>query len=783
VRLRCAKAARKPMEFWVTTDIWSHGGNAWFREVNIQGTLQHGVLPLDLNMRDVAGSNNISIAANMALLHDSIPVSFRKAEFNWFGTRWNIDTASRFCFKNGSFCFRNFFLGSERNYVEAHGVAGRDNEDELRISFGNFNLAEIQPFLGLKNDSIAASLNGSVNLRGALSDNLYAECDVLATDIRYNGLDYGDFHLEASSLDVGRRIWLDGKATAGMLKGATLRGTVGRALTDEAPGKLNLDIRIPQETPLLGIRPFLEGVVDLKKGFILANLRLEGTTAEPVLKGDYELRDVQFTVDYTRVTYVIPALRGKADRNIFSIIPFHIVDETGRGRAIGQASIKHRYFSDFYVDAEIAGASNLKALQTGPRDNPLFYGNGFADGNARFSGPWDKLDMVFNLKTRKNTLISIPISESSSTGPVSYVSFRKRNVDRDTITDISETSAGSLNSITVNLEITPDAEVRLIFDEKMGDIMKGNGTGDLRMTLDESGTFNLMGQFTVAGGEYLFTALDLINKKFYVNKGGTITWNGDPYDALINMQAEYRQKVSPASLMAGRNIGQTVSYPPTDVVSKLYLKGKLFQPEIRFDLEFPNMQNATAGTNLSDLNAVLQRIRTDQDEVARQVFGLLVLGNFIPPSFSLQGNVGSAGVEAAGSTVSGLISNQLNNWLSQFGGKFQLSLNMQSLSQTGQGVNRVSVNVKVPLFNDRLMIDGTYDPTIALPNVNVEYSITQDGTFRVKAYSRNANQLYQAPGSSSSLSTNTMGLGLFYRREFERWIFSRKAKSENTAPR
>jgi hypothetical protein len=784
IEVHCSKKPALPLEFSIRSDRFSHAGNTWFRNLNLSGTIHHGHMPWALDLQDSTGGNSISLAAEMDLQQDSIPITFQYGRLNWFGSKWVLDTVAGITYRKGDVAIQNFFLGSDRNYIEMNGVAGISADDELRVSFGNFNVSDIQPFLGSFDDSFAASLNGTLTMRGTLSDDIYAECDILATGIRYNGMDYGDFRLEASSLDVGKRIWLDGMATKGMFKGATLRGTAARAGEDEGPGKLNLDINIPRETSLLGLRPFLEGVVDLKKGFLMAKLRVEGTTAQPILKGDFEIRELQFSVDYTKVSYAIPALRGKADRNIISVIPFHIVDETGRGKAIGQASIKHEYFRNFYIDAEVAGANNLKAINTGPKDNSLFYGVGYADGSAKFVGPWNKLDMEFNLKSRKNTLISIPITETSSTGPVSFVSFRKKNEQQDhDDAALAAEESNSINSITVNLEMTSDAEVRLIFDEKMGDIMKGNGTGDLRLTLDAAGNFNLMGQFTVAGGEYLFTALDLINKKFYVNKGGTITWNGDPYDALINIQAEYRQKVSPAVLMAGRNISQTVSYPVMDVVSKLSLKGKLFQPDIRFDLEFPNMQNATSGTNLSDLNATLQRIRSDQDEVARQVFGLLVLGNFIPPSFSVQGNTASAGAEAAGSTVSGLISNQLNNWLSQFGGKFRLTLNMESISQSSQNSNRVSVNVKVPLFNDRLMIDGTYDPTVSLPNVNVEYSITQDGTFRVKAYSRNANQLYQAPGSSSNMSTNTMGLGLFYRREFERWVFSRKAKAEFGAPK
>ena len=758
-------------------------GATVFRNLQLQGVLLGGVSNVRLSLTDSSGGNSIRLHSQIGLSTDSIDIRFRSGQVKWFRESWNLDPISRLQYVRGNLLFSDFYLDGSEHYIEVSGTAGRGDEDFLRIQLGNFAVADLRPFAGNSLDSADASINGQLIVRQALSENPALECDLLITNIRYGRSDFGDLQLLASNLDASGVIGLDAKMVEGPLEGSTLRGFLEESGPQEGPLNLNLDMRLNPGSSVLPLQPFLNGLITLQQGTAGAELKILGNTDRPDVKGTLELRECTFILDYTRVSYTLPAVRARLDRNIINLIPFHIIDETGRGRAIGQASVQHTWFRNFTLDAEIAGASNLKALATSHRDNSLFYGNGFIDGGAKFSGPIDYLDMVFNLKSRRNTLVSIPISDVSETGPVSYVRFKKKNQE-DNEEDEPKKPRASFRSITVNLEMTPEAEVRLIFDQKLGDIMKGSGNGDLRMLLDENGNFSLYGQFTVASGEYLFTALDLINKKFYVNKGGTITWNGDPYDAILNMEAEYRQKLSPAPLMAGRNVGQTVSYPVLDVASKLFLTGRLFSPDIRFDLEFPNLQTATSGTNLSDLNGVLQRIRSDKDEVARQVFGLLVLGNFIPPAFAQQAAVGaSAGAEAANNTVSGLLSNQLNNWLSQFGGRIRLTLNMETIAQAAQNLNRVSVNVKVPLFNDRLMIDGTVDPTQPIPNVNVEYSITQDGKFRVKAYSRNANLLYQAPGSSTNLSTNTMGLGLFYRREFDRWGRQRESKSQNTAPR
>ena len=47
--------------------------------------------------------------------------------------------------------------------------------------------------------------------------------------------------------------------------------------------------------------------------------------------------------------------------------------------------------------------------------------------------------------------------------------------------------------LNFNLEVTPDAEAFLLFDPKVGDMIKGNGSANLRMEVTEAGVFNIYG--------------------------------------------------------------------------------------------------------------------------------------------------------------------------------------------------------------------------------------------------------------------------------------------------
>ena len=43
--------------------------------------------------------------------------------------------------------------------------------------------------------------------------------------------------------------------------------------------------------------------------------------------------------------------------------------------------------------------------------------------------------------------------------------------------------------INMDLEVTPAAEVQLIFDMTVGDVMKATGSGDLNINLNKKGEF------------------------------------------------------------------------------------------------------------------------------------------------------------------------------------------------------------------------------------------------------------------------------------------------------
>ena len=142
------------------------------------------------------------------------------------------------------------------------------------------------------------------------------------------------------------------------------------------------------------------------------------------------------------------------------------------------------------------------------------------------------------------------------------------------------------------------------------------------------------------------------------------------------------------------------------------------QPEIQFDLDFPTL----TGELKNYTESKLRTIRQDQNELNRQVFGLLVVGGFLPnDSGGLQGTEGII----ATNTVSELLSNQLSMYLTALlsevltdvdfisGVDFKVNWSVyeadQVLSPNGGRLtvtgNQFELRQRFDLFNDRFSVD------------------------------------------------------------------------------
>ena len=153
---------------------------------------------------------------------------------------------------------------------------------------------------------------------------------------------------------------------------------------------------------------------------------------------------------------------------------------------------------------------------------------------------------------------------------------------------------------------------------------------------------------------------NVINKPFQIERGGFIRWNGDPYDANINISAIYKTKAGLYDLFQDSTFKKSV---PVNL--QLRLTDKLFNPNIAFDIKVQNV-DPTIETQINKL------INTEEEKY-RQAMALIIARRFTTPSaLSDRGTVSSGGV--VGSNAYELLSNQLSNWASQISNQFNVNV-------------------------------------------------------------------------------------------------------------
>jgi hypothetical protein len=181
------------------------------------------------------------------------------------------------------------------------------------------------------------------------------------------------------------------------------------------------------------------------------------------------------------------------------------------------------------------------------------------------------------------------------------------------------------------------------------------------------------------------------------------------------------------------------------------------KPSISFDIILPEGNNSVSTEIINTTQAKLAQLRQQADELNKQVFALLLLNRFIGEN-PFASESGSSSVSSiARESASKILSQQLNNLAADLISGVELNFDLQSSQDytTGKLENKTDLNVGISkkLLNDRLKITvgsnfGLEGPqqknqeasTIA-GDVSVEYQISKDGRYKVRAYRLNKYQV------------------------------------------
>lgn len=686
-------------------------------------------------------------------------INFKPTDFIINDSVWSI-TPSSITFDSSKIAINQFNIHNQNQSLSITGNISNNPADSIQVNLDNIDISNTNFYLKSMGYEIGGRIDGFAKVKGIYTKpTLFANIGI--NKFVVNKRPVGNVKFTSEWFNDDKRLYID------------LNNQRNDSLTFEAKGnfftesgKLNLQIDIP-EILLQHFSPFLDGIASGFSGVLSGKLKLTGTTSKPLLNGSLNINQGNITIDFMKAPYTINDQISVVNSDLM-FKDFKIVD-VNKHVAKVNGSVNTGYFGDFHLSLNIS-PSNFQCINTTEKDNELFYGTVYASGLVAITGTPDDINMNIAVRTENKTMLSLPLSSSSAVAENNFISFINKNSDDIFIEDAApEKIESSTNmNLTFDLQVTPEAEVQIIIDKKLGDIIKASGSGSLKMNVNPyKDVFKIYGDYIIEKGDYLFTLQGVINKKFRIDQGSSLSWNGDPTDANVNIKAIYKVKTPLKNLLYDFS-GKYDNRVPVDC--QILLTQKLMSPGIKFKIDVPNTDNETKTLVESALNT--------EDNINKQFLSLLVINSFLPPSKDIvdrnststnstqQSNSGlSSGVS---NSLSELLSNQLSNWLSQWSKSFDIGFNYRPGSAADKvSSDQVELAISTQLFDDRVSINGNVNTgnrsntnSIA-GDFNVDLKLNKSGKLRLKAFGRSSNDLIQ-----SNSQTFTTGAGIMYREDF-----------------
>lgn len=678
---------------------------------------------------------------------------------------WTVDSRNTITIDSTFVTFNNFNFTAANQQVGFNGVLGKNEADVLRVGLDHFNVKALNKVLAAFDIQTGGIATGTVLSAGTL-ESPKITTDLEVKDFMFFNDTIGDAMLLVEYAIKNKSINID--ATFSKNEVRTI-GVNGKYLIEEKQDKLDFIIKV-NKTNLHPFSHYLRGFASDVRGIFSGDFTLRGPASDPALEGTARLQKASLVIDYLNTRYSFSD-EIKITKGGFEFKNITLNDSLGNQAKIN-GTIYHRKFYDFWINMDISTRKFL-CLSTTARQNSLFFGTGYVSGRMNISGPFENISFNGSIRSERGTEISFPLSNPDEITSSSFITFINADTTKK---DVEEDEAVDLSGINMKLEldITEDALIKLIYDDKIGDKMEGRGNGNIIMFIGADGTFEMRGDYVLESGSYVFTLQNVINKKFTMRKGGTIRWNGSPYDATIDIDAVYSLRASLYDLM--RDTSSNYSNRVT-VELILSLENKLLNPDIKFDINIPDIDAAT--------QSMMRTLIPTEDDKNKQTLSLLVINRFQPgKGREDRFEASSSGI---GANASEFLSLQLSSWLDQLTDKVDIGVNYRPGDRISN--EQLEVMLGTRLFNERLTIEtnvgfsgnntsnNTEQNTSGIVgDFNLDVKLTEDGKFHFKAFNRSNNINFL----NNFNSLYTQGIGFFYRHEFNslKEIFNSKKEEE-----
>ncbi|MDE7465033.1 MAG: translocation/assembly module TamB [Muribaculaceae bacterium] len=767
--------------------------------INVMSTVpvKHGRAALDLRVTSLEDLASATIAWQMeqnqpgsgsvtldALLSRSpqtrtpnVNITIRPSDFRLGPAEWNVGEA-RLHYADKILEIDKLRIWHDRQFVEIDGKASASPDDMLYVDLQGIDLSYIFGILNIEYVSFGGIATGRLTASNVFTKTPVARTEFLKVeDLAYNDAVLGDADITSRWNNEQKSVEINADIINSEGGGAKVDG--GIFLTKDS---LSFDMKA-DKIDIRFLRPFMAAFSSDISGRASGKMKLFGTFHDIDLVGKAYADSIAMKVDYTNVYY------HGCDSVIMEPglirVPGFTLKDRNNNTAQLTGYVKHRYFHDPEFEFKVTDASNLLCYDTNSSMNPDWYGTIYASGRGVLRGRPGIVAIDMDMTTAPKSDFTFVLNETQTALDYNFLTFSDRRKEEASFgIEIEETiedkylkkyeapqSSPSIFAMDLRVTTTPHARMTLVMDPRAGDKIEARGGGPLQISYDtESDQMKMYGKYTLVQGDYNFSLQDLILRNFKIHEGSSISFNGDPLQALLDIQAAYRVNTNLSDLDKSFSTDRDLNRTNVPVDALLNVTGNLQSPDITFDISLPTLT--------SDVERKVKSIISTDDMLNRQIIYLLALNRFYTPEYMATNGNGGELASVASSTIS----SQLSNIIAQMTDKVTFSPSFRSDKGDFSDM-AVDLSLSSRLLNNRLLINGNFgyrdrsvSQTTFIGDFDIEYLLNRNGNLRLKAYNHFNDQNYYL---KSSLTTQ--GLGIIYRKEFDNpftFLKSRRRKKE-----
>lgn len=671
-------------------------------------------------------------------------------------TTWHVAPSSIIYSKN-KLQVNSFSVSHDNQMLAINGTATKSENDSLLVTLNDIDVSYVLNLVNFHSVDFLGMASGEARIAGAFSEKPLLSADVIVKDFKFETGRMGTLYANVGYNHEEGNIEINAVAKDEDNRWTDINGYV-------SPKHNYIDLAIDaHRTRAEFMESFCGSFMDNVNADINGNVNVVGPlnninlVGKAVVDGSVRLSALNTTywMRGDSVTFVPDEIKFKGDT---------LYDRNGN-IGIMTGSIYHKHLTNLSYALKVK-AKNLLAYDTHSFGDNTFYGTAYVTGDCDIKGKSGEVVIDIDAVPEKNSILVYNAADQSSIGSTDFITWKDNNVEE---TDSTDTEHNNKVDISTNIRLNflincnPNATLKLIMDEKTGDYITLNGDGVLRASYFNKGSFDIYGNFIVDHGVYKLTIQNIIKKDFTFQKGGSISFGGDPYNAALNLKALY---VLNSVSLADLNIGRSFSNNNVRVNCLMNITGNPNSPKVDFDLDMPNMSN--------DIKQMVYSLLNAEEEKNQQVLYLLAVGRFMA-----QNNNNNATGEtpqysqtslAMQSFLSGTISQQLNSVLSNVINSSNWNFGA-NISTGTEGFNNAEYEgmLSGSLLNNRLLFNGQFGyrdnanaTTSFIGDFDIKYLLFPNGNLAINVYNKTNDRYF------TRNSLNTQGLGVIMKKDFTR---------------